>query len=86
LKKIKKDRVASEKVVGEGSTPTHAPFPDQVPPPPYSEKRKRKDKKDKSKEDKMAKDKKTSSSQPSPKRSLPSPQRPTRIWLKSIRV
>jgi len=65
LKKLKEDRVATEKVVGE---PAPEPFLDQVPPPLESEKRKRKEKKDKFKEDKKSKEKKASSSQPSPKR------------------
>jgi len=68
LKKIKEDRVATEKVVGGSTVETHAPFPDQAPPPPPdSEKGKRK-----SKDEKKGKEKKESSSQPSLKRSRPS--------------
>jgi len=37
LKKIKEDRVATEKVVGGSTTKTHAPFPDQAPHPLDSE-------------------------------------------------
>jgi len=68
LKKIKKDCVATEKVVGGSTTKTHSPFPDQAPPPPDSEKRKRKSK-DKPRDEKKGKEKKESSSQPSLKRS-----------------
>jgi len=65
MPKIKEDRAAEQRVVGEGPAPDATPFPHQALPPPDSEKRKRKEKKEKSK----SKDKKASSSQPSPKRS-----------------
>jgi len=67
LKKIKEGREAIEKVAGGGSAPAY--YPDQVPPPLESKKKKCKEKKEKAKEDKKGKDKKSSSSQPSPKRS-----------------
>jgi len=53
VKKIKEDRVSVDKVAGEGSSQNTTPFPNQAPPP-SSEKRKWKDKKDKPKEDKKS--------------------------------
>jgi len=55
LQKIKEDRVAEQRVVGESPAPDATPFPNQAPPPPDSEKRKCKERIEKPKDDKKGK-------------------------------